>query len=69
MELVHIELQSGQISRRHARMHYLNGELFIEDMSSTHGTMVDGREIPSFKKSRIEKGQLVRFACFSFRID
>lgn len=40
---VHISDQS--ISRRHARVFKKNGEIWLEDLSSTNGTIVNGRAV------------------------
>jgi len=40
-----VRLDSADISARHARMGYENGQFWIEDLGSTNGTFVDGQQI------------------------
>ncbi|NDC37774.1 MAG: FHA domain-containing protein [Proteobacteria bacterium] len=40
-----VRLDSADISGRHARMGYENGQFWIEDLGSTNGTFVDGQQI------------------------
>jgi len=40
-----LRLDSSDISARHARMGYENGQFWIEDLGSTNGTFVDGQQI------------------------
>jgi pSer/pThr/pTyr-binding forkhead associated (FHA) protein len=42
------------VSRRHARLHVLNGELRIVDLNSSHGTFVNGRRLPSGGEQLLE---------------
>src|SRR5208283_4891299 len=40
-----IVLDSGAVSRKHARIQRVDGQFFIEDMQSRNGTYVNGRQI------------------------
>jgi hypothetical protein len=48
-----IVLQSGDVSRHHARMQYADGVLRLEDLNSTNGTRVNGQVLrtPYFLKN------------------
>ena len=51
------ELESeGYISNQHFRFRSINGQLMIEDLSSTNGTYVDGLRLPPNHPIPIEKG-------------
>ncbi len=45
-EEAQIRLNDSLISRRHAKIWEENGQVFIEDMGSNNGTLVDGKIIP-----------------------
>ncbi|WP_380283664.1 FHA domain-containing protein [Kitasatospora purpeofusca] len=49
-----------QLSRRHARLRWIDGALHVEDLGSTNGTFVDGRRITG--PTPIGPGQRLRFA-------
>ncbi|MDY0810695.1 FHA domain-containing protein [Kitasatospora purpeofusca] len=49
-----------QLSRHHARLRWIDGALYVEDLRSTNGTFVDGRRIE--EPTRIGPGCRLRFA-------
>ncbi|MFF7588694.1 FHA domain-containing protein [Kitasatospora purpeofusca] len=49
-----------QLSRHHARLRWIDGALYVEDLGSTNGTFVDGRRIE--EPTRIGPGHRLRFA-------
>ncbi|MEV6975912.1 FHA domain-containing protein [Kitasatospora sp. NPDC093806] len=49
-----------QLSRHHARLRWINGELHVEDLRSTNGTFVDGVQVTG--PTRVGPGQRLRFA-------
>ncbi|MFJ8434690.1 FHA domain-containing protein [Kitasatospora sp. NPDC094019] len=49
-----------QLSRHHARLRWIDGALYVEDLRSTNGTFVDGRRIE--RATRIGPGCRLRFA-------
>ncbi|MFJ4091055.1 FHA domain-containing protein [Kitasatospora sp. NPDC089913] len=49
-----------QLSRHHARLRWIDGALYVEDLRSTNGTFVDGRRIEG--PTRIGPGHRLRFA-------
>ncbi|MEV0189887.1 FHA domain-containing protein [Kitasatospora purpeofusca] len=49
-----------QLSRHHARLRWIDGALYVEDLGSTNGTFVDGRRIEG--PTRIGPGHRLRFA-------
>ena len=46
-------LGNRQISRRHAEIFQHNGKLFIRDLDSTHGTLVDGEPVSSTREREL----------------
>ncbi|MFB7677617.1 FHA domain-containing protein [Kitasatospora purpeofusca] len=49
-----------QLSRHHARLRWIDGALYVEDLGSTNGTFVDGRRIE--EPTRIGPAHRLRFA-------
>ncbi|MFD4669278.1 FHA domain-containing protein [Lentzea sp. NPDC058450] len=47
-----------QVSRLHARIHLLNGHLYVSDEDSLNHTYVDGRRLTTSR--RLEAGQVLR---------
>jgi hypothetical protein len=41
-------------SRRHAQIEIENGEIFVTDLQSTNGVLIEGERIPSFQKTPIQ---------------
>jgi pSer/pThr/pTyr-binding forkhead associated (FHA) protein len=40
-----IRIPSAEVSRRHCRLVFLSGSLYVEDLTSANGTYLDGREV------------------------
>jgi adenylate cyclase len=58
--LVDIDLSPDlSVSRPHARISSDNGRYWIEDLGSSNGTKLDGREIAKNKKIELKPGQLI----------
>jgi len=55
----------GRVSRRHARLRLVEGELYLEDLKSRNGTYIGDRRI---EMSRIEPGELFRVGSTWLRI-
>jgi hypothetical protein len=56
-----LSLKDTQISRQHLRILVEDGQLFIMDMDSTNGTIVDGEPLTAWKKYPLERtGQTLR---------
>lgn len=53
--------EEGGVSRRHARMLYVNGEYFVEDLQSTNFTKLDGQRLPAHVRERLEDGARIDF--------
>ena len=48
------------LSRRHFRISLESGRLFVEDLSSTHGTFVNGMRLKPYHARRLDDGDTVR---------
>ena len=53
-------LDDKEVSRRHARISMVEGEVYIEDLNSTNGTRVNERVINPFEKRAITSGDQVK---------
>jgi predicted component of type VI protein secretion system len=40
-----VRIPSAEVSRRHCRLVFLSGSLYVEDLTSANGTYLDGREV------------------------
>ncbi|MBZ2163572.1 M4 family metallopeptidase [Alteromonas stellipolaris] len=66
LELVHLQLRDERISRRHLRIKLKGSSFTVEDLNSTHGTLLDGERLHAFTPAPIRHGQLLRIADFSY---
>lgn len=53
---------AAQISRIHACIYSVDGEVFVEDRASTNGTFVNNNRIDALTQYKIKKGDVVSFA-------
>jgi hypothetical protein len=58
--LVDYSIDDDLISRRHARFTYADGKVRIEDLNSTNGTFVNGRQVAGFMPVDMNVGDSVR---------
>lgn len=61
-----IILTDEYVSIRHCKVFLENGEVFIEDLGSTNGTLVDGEKIE--KKSGLKAGQSIHIGISVLKI-
>ncbi len=61
-----ITLDSGHISRYHAKITVVNQDVIVEDLRSTNGTFINGRRITA--PQTLSVGDEVRFHEMSFRL-
>lgn len=57
--------KSNYISRKHARFHIIDGNLYVED-ASTNGTFVNGIKLEKMVKARVNQGDKLAFADIEF---
>ncbi len=51
-----IQIDDPSVSRFHAKINSKGDDLFIEDMKSQNGTLIDGKAIPPFETVQLRKG-------------
>jgi ABC-type multidrug transport system ATPase subunit/pSer/pThr/pTyr-binding forkhead associated (FHA) protein len=54
-----IQIPQPQVSSRHAVLHVVGGQLFIEDKGSANGTYVRGQRIPPNQRVPVQNGEKV----------
>ena len=61
-----ITLESGHISRYHAKISRVNGDIVVEDLRSTNGTFINGRRLSA--PQSLSVGDEIRFHEIAFRL-
>ena len=51
-----------RVSRPHARISFVDGEYWIEDLGSANGTEVDGQAVKGIGKVALRPGQTIRIS-------
>jgi pSer/pThr/pTyr-binding forkhead associated (FHA) protein len=64
-EAADVALPFSSISREHARILCLNGEVYIEDLGSSNGVTVNGNRVT---RNRLSPGDLVTMGVVEFRV-
>lgn len=54
-------ISDDSVSRRHARLRAKNGKLWVEDLESANGTLINGDRIPANRPAPAERGATVEF--------
>jgi pSer/pThr/pTyr-binding forkhead associated (FHA) protein len=62
-------LPHPKISRQHAVLRLIDGSIWIEDLSSTNGTLVSDFQIPSGSKSPVSPSQVIKIGPFEIQIN
>ena len=57
-----LQILDATVSSMHARLRYQSGVLSIEDLNSTNGTYLNGRELGPHIPTRIRNGSQIKFA-------
>ncbi|RMD74263.1 MAG: PEGA domain-containing protein [Lentisphaerae bacterium] len=60
-------LESESVSRRHARLLYIEDALCIEDLESTNGIIVNGEQIT--RRQLLNPGDIIQICEFDFRVE
>lgn len=60
--------QTHAISRRHARVHFLNGNFLIEDVESLNGTYLNGRKLRPYLPEVLHKGDVIRLGDLALKV-
>jgi ABC-type multidrug transport system ATPase subunit len=54
-----IHVPHPQVSSKHAALHFVSGQLFLEDKNSANGTFVKGQRIPPGQRVPVQNGEKV----------
>jgi pilus assembly protein CpaF len=65
-EACDIALRESTVSRRHARLLFRDGTWIIQDLDSTNGTAVNGRDVG---RSQLRRGDHLRLGLQALDID
>ncbi|WP_230660887.1 FHA domain-containing protein [Psychrobacter sp. I-STPA10] len=60
-------LGSKQVSREHAKLYVVNGQLYIKDLASSNGTYINDVALTAHKSTNIKADDMVAFANFQFQ--
>ncbi|WP_201580457.1 FHA domain-containing protein [Psychrobacter sp. Pi2-52] len=63
-----VVLGSKQVSRNHAVLSVLDGQLYVKDLDSSNGTFINEQRIEGNKSSHLKADDTLGFASFSFQI-
>lgn len=63
-----VVLGSKQVSRNHAVLSVLNGELYVKDLESSNGTFINEQRIEGNKSQRLNANDTLGFASFDFQV-
>ena len=63
-----VVLGSKQVSRNHALLSVLNGELYVKDLDSSNGTFINDERIEGNKTKLLKVEDTVAFASFAFEV-
>ena len=63
-----VVLGSKQVSRNHAVLSVLNGELYVNDLESSNGTFINEQRIEGNKSQRLNANDTLGFASFNFQV-
>ncbi len=63
-----VVLGSKAVSRNHALLSVLNGDLYIKDLDSSNGTFINNERIEGNKSTHINANDTVGFASFVFKV-
>lgn len=63
-----VVLGSKQVSRNHAVLSVLNGELYVKDLESSNGTFINEQRIEANKSTSLAANDTLGFASFSFQV-
>lgn len=64
-----VVLGSKQVSRNHAVLSVLDGQLYVKDLDSSNGTFINDERIESNKSSMLTVDDKIGFAGFNFQVN
>jgi len=63
-----VVLGSKQVSRNHAVLSVLDGQLYVKDLNSSNGTFINEQRIEGNESSHLKADDTLGFASFSFQV-
>ncbi|MFI8553318.1 FHA domain-containing protein [Psychrobacter sp. NPDC077938] len=63
-----VVLGSKQVSRNHAVLSVLDGQLYVKDLDSSNGTFINEQRIAGNESSHLKADDTLSFASFSFQV-
>ncbi|MDN5565873.1 MAG: FHA domain-containing protein [Psychrobacter sp.] len=63
-----VVLGSKEVSRNHALLSVLNGQLYVKDLTSSNGTFVNNERIVSNQSTLLKLNDTLGFASFTFKV-
>ncbi|MDN3454380.1 FHA domain-containing protein [Psychrobacter sp. APC 3350] len=63
-----VVLGSKQVSRNHAVLSVLDGQLYVKDLDSSNGTFINDQRIDGNQSSPLQADDTLGFASFSFQV-
>ena len=63
-----VVLGSKQVSRNHAILSILDGQLYVKDLDSSNGTFINDQRIAGNESNRLQAEDTLSFASFSFQV-
>jgi pSer/pThr/pTyr-binding forkhead associated (FHA) protein len=64
-----VRIQQDTVSRRHCEFFATGDEVFVRDLGSTNGTLLDDEPIPADAAVRVPTGAVVRLGNVAFRVE
>ena len=63
-----VVLGSKEVSRNHAQLSVLNGQLYVKDLASSNGTFINDERIAANESKHLAASDTLGFASFSFQV-
>ena len=63
-----VVLGSKEVSRNHAQLSILNGQLYVKDLASSNGTFINDERIAANESKHLATSDTLGFASFSFQV-
>jgi len=64
-----VRIRLDSVSRKHCEIFEKDGGVFVRDLGSSNGTMLDGESIPMAVAARVRPGSIIKVAGFPIRIE
>ena len=63
-----VVLGSKEVSRNHAQLSVLNGQLYVKDLGSSNGTFINNERVEDNHSKNLQDADRVSFASFAFQV-